>query len=48
MENKKDNRGRQPVPKKEKKVPITIWVKHKHSVKAKKECLAIQLQYNNN
>ncbi len=45
MENKR-GRGRQPVPLSEKKIPITIWVKSKHGIKAKRECLKIQDKYN--
>jgi hypothetical protein len=44
MENKR-SRGRQPIPKSEKKLPVTIWVKSKHVIKAKKDCLMVQLKY---
>ena len=44
MEVKKQ-KGRQPLPKTEKRVPITIWVKAKHGVKATKECVKVKEKY---
>jgi hypothetical protein len=34
---KKETRGRKSLPAKEKKVPVIVMVKRKHSVKAKKQ-----------
>lgn len=38
-------RGRQPIPKTEKKIAVTIWVKSKHVLKAKKDCQKIKEKY---
>ena len=41
----KRGRGRQPIPKSEKKVPITVWVKTKHLLKAFKDCKKVEAKY---
>ncbi len=38
-------RGRKPALPREKKLPVTIWVKSKHVIKAKKDCMMVQLKY---
>lgn len=37
--------GRKPIPDTDKKVAVIIYVKNKHKVKAKNECLKIQAKY---
>ncbi len=41
----KRGRGRQPIPKSDKKVPITVWVKTKHLTPAKKDCKKVEEKY---
>lgn len=41
----KNKLGRKPIPTKERKVAVVIYVKMKHAAQAKKECLAIQDKY---
>ena len=42
----KSTAGRKPIPDKEKKVAVTIYVKAKHWVNAKKELTVIEKKYN--
>lgn len=37
--------GRKPIPDTDKKVAVIIYVKSKHKVKAKSDCLKIQTRY---
>ena len=44
MENKR-GKGRPPVSKNEKKVPINVWVKNKYINRAIKDCLKVEKKY---
>jgi len=45
MENKTTAKGRKPLPKQDKKIPITIFVARKHSITARKKCLEIEKEF---
>jgi len=45
MENNR-GRGRLPVPVKEKKVRVSIWVKAKDYAKATRDCQTVAIKYN--
>jgi hypothetical protein len=44
----KSTKGRKPLPDKEKKVPVTVWVKAKNAEIITKECMKIQKKYDKN
>lgn len=41
----KSTKGRKPLPDKEKKVPVTVWVKSKNALIITRECIKIANQY---
>ena len=41
----KSTKGRKPLPKQEKRVPVTVWVKLKNAEIITRECIKIANQY---